>query len=157
MHRILSYNTYVNMPGYDLVAVNPEHNTSARIQDKCRWRTGAEGFIIKNFNCDFVIVAKMNRGTKRGKAKTLPPDYFVSRPRYSSQSPGPRGGRQLGCIQSVGGASAEFTVTGLLHELGITSAFGGRNVCVGLSVPQTSLGQQVHELFQILDPTDFTR
>ena len=28
MHRILSYNSTVNMPGYDLVAVNPEHNTS---------------------------------------------------------------------------------------------------------------------------------
>jgi hypothetical protein len=77
MHRILAYKTYTNMPGYDLVAVSPECNTSARIQVKSRWRTGAPGFIIKNFNCDFVVVAKLNRGNKRGTGKVLAPEYFV--------------------------------------------------------------------------------
>jgi len=77
MHRILSYKTYTNMPGYDLVATSPEHNTSARIQVKSRWRTGAPGFIIKNFNCDFVIVARLNRGNKRGTGKVLAPEYFI--------------------------------------------------------------------------------
>jgi len=77
MHRILSYKTYTNMPGYDLVATNPEHNSSARIQVKSRWRTGAPGFIIKNFNCDFVVVAKLNRGNKSGTGKVLAPEYVV--------------------------------------------------------------------------------
>jgi hypothetical protein len=77
MHRILSYKTYTNMPGYDLVAISPEHNTSARIQVKSRWRTGAPGFIIKNFNCDFVVIVKLNRGNKRGTAKVLAPEYFI--------------------------------------------------------------------------------
>jgi len=66
IHRIASYKTYTNMPGYDLVATHPEKNTSARIQVKSRWRTGAPGFLIKNFDCDFVVVVKLNRGKKTG-------------------------------------------------------------------------------------------
>jgi hypothetical protein len=77
MHRIPSYKTYTNMPGYDLVATSPEHNSSARIQVKSRWRTGASAFIIKNLNCDFVVVAKLNRGNKSGTGKVLAPEYFV--------------------------------------------------------------------------------
>ena len=74
---IPSYKTYTNMPGYDLVATDPERNRAARIQIKSRWKTKAEGFIIKNFDCDFVIVVKLNRGSKDGKADILPPEYFV--------------------------------------------------------------------------------
>ncbi|MEO9591867.1 hypothetical protein [Rhodopirellula bahusiensis] len=77
MHRIVSYKTYTNMPGYDLVATHPEHNTSARIQVKSRWRTGAPGFIIKNFDCDFVVIVKLNRGNKLGTGKVLAPEYYV--------------------------------------------------------------------------------
>ena len=74
---IPSYKTYTNMPGYDLVATNPDRNRAARIQVKSRWRTKAEGFIINNFDCDFVIIVKLNRGSKDGKAEVLPPEYFV--------------------------------------------------------------------------------
>src|SRR5262245_7939868 len=77
MHRIPSYKTYTNMPGYDLVATNPEQNSSARIQVKSRWRTGAPGFIIKSFKCDFVVVVRLNRGNKDGTGKILAPEYFV--------------------------------------------------------------------------------
>ena len=70
---IPSYKAYTNMAGYDIVATNPDRNTSARIQVKSRWRTGAEGFIIKRFDCDFVVVVLLNRGSKDGKAKVLPP------------------------------------------------------------------------------------
>jgi len=77
MHRILAYKTYTNMPGYDLVAVSPEHNTAARIQVKSRWRTGAPGFIINNFDCDFVVAAKLNRGNEQGTGKVFAPEYFV--------------------------------------------------------------------------------
>jgi hypothetical protein len=74
---IPAYKTYTNMPGYDLVATNPDNNRAARIQVKSRWKTKAEGFIIKNFACDFVIIVKLNRGSKDGTAEILPPDYFV--------------------------------------------------------------------------------
>lgn len=74
---IPSYKTYNNMPGYDITATNPERNRSARIQVKSRWRTGAEGFIIKNFDCDFVVVVLLNRGAKDGSAKVLPPEFYV--------------------------------------------------------------------------------
>ena len=74
---IPTYKTYTNMPGYDLVATNPERNRTARIQIKSRWKTKAEGFIIKNFDCDFVVIVKLNRGSKEGTAEVLPPEYFV--------------------------------------------------------------------------------
>jgi hypothetical protein len=74
---IPTYKSYTNMSGYDLVATNPEKNRSARIQVKSRWRTKAEGFIIKNFDCDFVVVALLNRGSKDGSASVLPPQYYV--------------------------------------------------------------------------------
>jgi hypothetical protein len=45
MHRIPSYKAYTNTKGYDLVATNPEFKTSAAIQVKSHWRTGAPGFM----------------------------------------------------------------------------------------------------------------
>ena len=62
LNRIAAYKTYTNMPGYDLIATKPEANTSARIQVKSRWRTGATGFPISNFDCEFVVAAFLNRG-----------------------------------------------------------------------------------------------
>lgn len=72
-----AYKTYTNMPGYDIVATDPGGNRSARIQVKSRWRTKAEGFIIRNFDCDFVVIVKLNRGSKDGSADILPPEFFV--------------------------------------------------------------------------------
>lgn len=77
LHRIPSYKTYTNMPGYDIVATQPENNVAAKIQVKSRWRTGAGGFPIKNFDSDFVVVVLLNRGSKDGKKEVLPPRYFV--------------------------------------------------------------------------------
>lgn len=77
INKISAYKTYTNMPGYDLVATNPENNSSAKIQVKSRWRTNAPGFPIKNLNCDFVAVVLLNRGSKDGKKPILPPEYFV--------------------------------------------------------------------------------
>jgi hypothetical protein len=67
----------MNMAGYDIVATNPDRNSSARIQVKSRWRTGAEGFIIKNFDCDFVVVVFLNRGSKEGKREVRLPEFYV--------------------------------------------------------------------------------
>ncbi len=77
LERIPAYKTYTNMPGYDLVATNPEQNSSAKIQVKSRWRTGAPGFPIRNFGCDFVVFCRLNRGSKAGTGKVCPPEYFV--------------------------------------------------------------------------------
>lgn len=65
------------MKGYDLNATNPDRNLSVRVQVKSRWRTKAEGFIIKNFECDFVVIVLLNRGSKNGKADAKAPEYFV--------------------------------------------------------------------------------
>lgn len=77
IHRIAAYKTYTNLPGYDLVAINPDRNTSARIQVKSRWATGAPGFLIKNFDCDFVVSVCLNRGRKDGKHEIKPPEFHV--------------------------------------------------------------------------------
>lgn len=74
---IPSFKAYQGFAGYDLVATNPETNRAARIQVKSRWRTGAEGFIIKRFDCDFVVVVLLNRGTKDGSGEVRPPQFYV--------------------------------------------------------------------------------
>ena len=77
IRKISTYKTYTNMPGYDLVATCPEKNTSARIQVKSRWETKAPGFPIKRFDCDFVVVVLLNRGSKDGKKEVFPPDFYI--------------------------------------------------------------------------------
>jgi hypothetical protein len=77
LHRIPAYKTYTNMPGYDLVATNPDTNRAARIQVKSRWRTGAPFFLIKNLDCEFVVAVRLNRGKKGGGGRVLPPEFFV--------------------------------------------------------------------------------
>jgi hypothetical protein len=78
---ISAYKTYQNFPGYDLVVVNPEKNLSAKIQVKSRYHTDWDGFIINNFNCDFVIFVALNRGFKKpkkdGRTGLESPDFFV--------------------------------------------------------------------------------
>ena len=77
LQRISTYKTYTNMPGYDLVATNADTNRSARIQVKSRWRTGAPFFLIKNFDCEFVVAVRLNRGNRDGGGNVQPPEYFV--------------------------------------------------------------------------------
>ena len=77
LNRIPSYKTYTRMPGYDLVATNPEQNRVARIQVKSRWATGASGFLIKSFISDFVVVVKLNRGRTNVGGVVTAPEYFV--------------------------------------------------------------------------------
>ncbi|HEX8316908.1 hypothetical protein [Longimicrobium sp.] len=77
VERIPAYKTYTNMPGYDLVATNPELNTSARIQVKSRWRTNAPGFPIRNLDSDFVVFCRLNRGNKQGTGVLREPEYYV--------------------------------------------------------------------------------
>lgn len=81
LERVPTYKSYVNYPGYDLVAVNPDKNTSARIQVKSRYRTDWDGFIINNFECDFVVFVALNRGfpkiKKSGEQGVKEPEFYV--------------------------------------------------------------------------------
>lgn len=81
LEKIPTYKAYVNYPGYDLISVNPDRNSSARIQVKSRYRTDWDGFIINNFDCDFVVFVALNRGFTRvkkdGDLGILEPDFYV--------------------------------------------------------------------------------
>lgn len=81
LHKIPSYKTYTNMPGYDLVATNPENNSSVMIQVKSRFRTNWDGFIIKNLDSDFVVFVALNRGhskrRKEGSTGIKDPDFYI--------------------------------------------------------------------------------
>lgn len=82
---ISTYKTYINFPGYDLTAVNPDSKKVARIQVKSRWATDYDmSFPLKNLDCDFVVHVALNRGfrySKKKKNKTEPglktPIFYV--------------------------------------------------------------------------------
>jgi len=81
LQKITAFKAYVNHAGYDIIAVNEEKNTSARVQVKSRYQTGWRGFLIKNFDCDFVVLVTLNRGYKKlkkdGDLGIREPEYFV--------------------------------------------------------------------------------
>lgn len=67
---IQAYKAYVRWPGYDLIATNPAKNRSCRIQVKSRYATDFDGaFLIRNFDCDFVVVVALNRGYRFKKKR----------------------------------------------------------------------------------------
>ena len=78
---ISAFKTYQNFKGYDIVAVNPENNTSAKIQVKSRYQTGWNGFLIKDFNSDFVVLVALNRGypkpKKNGDTGIKAPIFYI--------------------------------------------------------------------------------
>jgi hypothetical protein len=84
INGISSYKSYVNFPGYDLVAINPESGKIARIQVKSRWAINYDGsFPIKNFECDFVVHVALNRGysfgkrTPAGESNVKSPEFYI--------------------------------------------------------------------------------
>lgn len=65
---IEAYKPYVNHPGYDIVALNPNANKLARISVKSRWATNRAGhFPLNSLDCDFVVHVALNRGERREK------------------------------------------------------------------------------------------
>lgn len=76
---IPSYKTYTNMPGYDLVATDPEKHSSVMIQVKSRFKTNWGGFIINNFDADFVVFVALNRGrsNKNYKEGISDPKFYI--------------------------------------------------------------------------------
>ena len=77
---VSAYKAYINFPGYDLTAVNPETKKIARIQIKSRWATNYDSsFPLKNLDCDFVVHVALNRGYRFGK-KTNTKDNGIKQP-----------------------------------------------------------------------------
>ena len=74
---VATYKTYTNMPGYDLVATNPELNTSAKIQVKSRWTRKATGFLISRFDCDFIVFVRLNLDSEKSNGENSVVDYYV--------------------------------------------------------------------------------
>lgn len=81
---IICYKSYVNYPGFDLIAFSSKTGKSSRIQVKSRWATDYDkSFPIKNFNCDFVVHVALNRGVRFRKTKKnllepiKEPEFFV--------------------------------------------------------------------------------
>lgn len=58
---------YTNFPAWDVLATNPKTGTQARVQVKSRWATDSGNFLVKNFDCDFVVLVYLNRGYNFGK------------------------------------------------------------------------------------------
>jgi len=81
LEKIATFKAYVNYPSYDLISANADMNTSARIQVKSRFRTDWDGFIIKNYDCDFVVLAILNRGfdkpKKNGDIGVKEPEFYI--------------------------------------------------------------------------------
>jgi hypothetical protein len=72
---IQAFKAYINFPGYDIIATNPEKNRSCRIQVKSRYATDFDGgFPIRNFDCDFVVLAALNREYRYRKKKSADDD-----------------------------------------------------------------------------------
>lgn len=95
---ITTHKTYTNMPNYDLVAVDPDRNTSARIQVKSRWATDYDGgFLIRKFDCEFVVFVALNRGYRyRKKAQAdddgrRAPEFYVVPIRVVEAAPRSKG------------------------------------------------------------------
>ena len=81
LEKIPTFKAYVNYPGYDLIATNADKHTSAKIQVKSRFVTDWDGFIIKNFDCDFVVFVALNRGfhkaKKNGGDGIKEPEFYI--------------------------------------------------------------------------------
>ncbi len=62
LEKITAFKTYTNFPSYELIATSADNITSIRIQGKSRFQTNLDGFIIKNFVCDFVVFIALSKG-----------------------------------------------------------------------------------------------
>jgi len=79
--RIQAFITSQNFEDYDIVATNPDKNTSIKIQVKSRFKESDKSFIIKKFGSEFVVFVRLNCARKRIKKLVyecrLPPDFYV--------------------------------------------------------------------------------
>ncbi len=79
---ISAYKAYINFPGYDLTAINPDTKKIARIQVKSRWASDYNSsFPLKNLDCDFVVHVALNRGYRKRSTQNdtgiKPPKFYI--------------------------------------------------------------------------------
>jgi hypothetical protein len=76
---IEAHKAYTRYPGFDVVAFNRSGDRTCRLQVKSRWRSGARGFPIKNFESDFVVFVVLNRAVAEdgSSSSVKPPDIYV--------------------------------------------------------------------------------
>lgn len=76
IEKITCFKAYTNFAGYDLVAVNTESDKTARIQVKSRWASNSSQLLIKNFDCDFVVYVRLNRGMRNNDLTKSDPEFY---------------------------------------------------------------------------------
>lgn len=75
---IEAYKSYVNQPGYDLVAVYRATGRTCRIQVKCRTAKKApKQFLIDNLGSDVVVHVRLNRVAEGEAWSHTSPDVWV--------------------------------------------------------------------------------
>ncbi len=79
---IHSTKAYSNFPAWDVLATNPKSGAQARVQVKSRWATDSGNFLVKNFDCDFVVLVYLNRGfnfSKRSRKESglRDPEFWI--------------------------------------------------------------------------------
>ncbi|WP_299397575.1 hypothetical protein [Pelagibius sp.] len=76
-----AYKSYRHNIGHDLVAVNPDRNTSVRLEVKSRWASDAHWNMgMKEAGAtDFYVYVRLNRGNRYGSApaKDTAPHFYV--------------------------------------------------------------------------------
>jgi hypothetical protein len=81
IRKIQSFITSQNFEDYDIVAVNPEKNTSAKIQVKSRLKEHDNSFPIKKFKSDFVVFVRLNCARTKRNIVEYPyresPEYYI--------------------------------------------------------------------------------
>lgn len=80
--RIQAFRAHANQPGYDLLAVDPSTHRALKIQVKSRVGIDSGKWAIKNFDFDFVVLVRLNRGTKASlntgsPEETRHPEFYV--------------------------------------------------------------------------------
>lgn len=101
IERVAAYKAYTNMQGYDLVAVDAGIGTSARIQVKSRWQTGASGFFLERVEADFIVFCQLNRGSRDGRREVKAPAFYIFPVEVICNSTQPEGKVRLARIPNV--------------------------------------------------------
>lgn len=118
-----AFKAYTNFAGFDLVTLELGSGKSARIQVKSRWATNYDrSFPIKNFDCDFVVHAALNRGYRFGrnvddpkKGRQAPRLYcFPIELVRAAQSPTDKGGKVS--LARIPGVESYVEAWHLIHE-----------------------------------------
>jgi hypothetical protein len=70
---------YVNYPGWDIVAFNPELNKSLKIQVKSRFASDSIGFLIGNLDFDYLLLVRLNRGNRYSQVnpESKKPQFWI--------------------------------------------------------------------------------